>query len=371
MTPNPPSEASGPVAGLWSLSYYASSMLHQDMERQLGEQQTSAASLVAANIEQELQDRLTWLERSAKALGEKRLNNPAALQAFLEDRIAAQQFFNGGLFVTDASGAAVGDFPRSAGRLGVNYMDRDSVPRAIREGKSNVGKPGMGKAQKIPVLALSVPIRDSEARIIGAFVGVLYLGKANFLDNILNDGYGKTGGYLVVAPQYNLIVTATDKRRVMETLPPPGVSPVLDRRAQGDDSTTIFVNPVGDEVLSSAKRIPLADWYVAVLLPTTEAFAPIRDMQHRMLLATLLLTLLAGGITWWMLRRQLAPMTAAATLLAGMADSKLPPQALTIASQDEVGALVGGFNHLLETLNHRGAALAKSEERLKNLVDAC
>ncbi len=186
------------LLSLWGISYFAARILHSDMERQIGAQQTSAASLVAANIEQELQDRLTWLERSAQALGEKRLNNPAALQAFLEDRIATKQFFNGGLIVTDASGTAVGDFPRSAGRLGVNYMDRDSVSRAIREGKSNIGKPGIGKAQKIPVLVLGVPIRDSEDRIIGSFLGVLYLSKTNFLDGILEDGYGKSGGYLAV-----------------------------------------------------------------------------------------------------------------------------------------------------------------------------
>ena len=353
------------VFGLWSLSYFASSTLRQDMERQIGAQQTSAASLVAANIEQELQDRLTWLERSAQALGEKRLNNPAALQAFLEDRIASRQFFNGGLLVTDARGTAVGDFPRSAGRLGVNYMDRESVSRAIREGKSNIGKPGIGKAQKIPVLVLAVPIRDSEDRIIGSLLGVVYLGKANFLDDILKDDYGKTGGYLVVAPQYNLIVTATDKRRVMETLPPPGVSPVLDRRAQGDDSTTIFVNPVGDEVLSSAKRIPLAGWYVAVITPVTEVFAPIRDMQQRMLLGTILFTLLAGGLIWWILQLQLAPMLVAAKSLRTHTDFRSLPN----TTQDEIGDLIGGFNHLLETLEQRGAALAASEARFRDMVN--
>ena len=59
-------------------------------------------------------------------------------------------------------------------------------------------------------------------------------------------------------------------------------------------------------------------------------------------------------------------MTAAATMLSKMADSNQPPQALPIASQDEIGALVGGFNHLLETLDQRGAALAESEQRFRS-----
>jgi signal transduction histidine kinase/ActR/RegA family two-component response regulator len=349
---------------LGGLGYYADRMLHDDMERLIGTQQTSAASLVAGHIEQELQDRLNWLERCAQALGEGRLNNPAALQAFLENRIFAGQLFNGGLIVTDASGTAIGDSPRSAGRLGINYMDRESVALAIRDGKSNIGKPGTGKAQKIPVLVLAVPIRDREDRVIGSILGVLYLGKTNFLSDILEPGFGKTGGYLVVAPQYNLIVTATDRRRVMEDLPPPGVSPILDRRAHGDDSTMIFVNPIGDEVLSSARRIPIAGWYVAAIMPTAEAFAPIRDMQQRILLATVMLTVLACGLTWWLLRWLLAPIQHAAQALS----THTGFQPLPSTSQDEIGNLIGGFNRLLGRLHRREAELEKHRHHLEDLV---
>jgi hypothetical protein len=68
---------------------------------------------------------------------------------------------------------------------------------------------------------------------------------------------------------------------------------------------------MGVEVLASARRIPVANWLIVSALPTEEAFAPIGEMQQRMLLATILLTLLAAGLTWWMLRRQLSPVIAA------------------------------------------------------------
>jgi len=45
-----------------------------------------------------------------------------------------------------------------------------------------------------------------------------------------------------------------------------------------------------------------------VVLPVKEAFAPIQAMQQRMFIATLLLTLLAGGLTWWILQHQLEPV---------------------------------------------------------------
>ncbi|MFH1043558.1 MAG: PAS domain S-box protein, partial [Pseudomonadota bacterium] len=99
------------------------------------------------------------------------------------------------------------------------------------------------------------------------------------------------------------------------------------------------------------------------------AFAPIRDMQRRMLLATIFLTLLAGGLTWWMLRRQLSPMLAAVKTLAALSDTNQPAQPLPIARQDEIGELIGGFNRLLETLAHREEALRESEERFRSLSE--
>jgi hypothetical protein len=84
----------------------------------------------------------------------------------------------------------------------------------------------------------------------------------------------------------------------METTPAEGVSPMIDRFNGGYDGTGIFVNPRGVEVMQSSKGIPQAAWYVGVQLPTAEAFAPILAQQRRLLLSTLLLTLLASLATW-------------------------------------------------------------------------
>jgi PAS domain S-box-containing protein len=113
----------------------------------------------------------------------------------------------------------------------------------------------------------------------------------------------------------------------------------------------------------------VAGWYVSVVLPTEEAFAPIRAMQQNMLLAAIVLTLLAGVLTWWMLRRQLAPMLATVKTLAALSDTNQPPQPLPVARQDEVGELIGGFNRLLKTLAQREEALKESEERYRTLVE--
>lgn len=335
---------------LWALAYYAAKMLRTDMEQLLGDQQRSTVALVAANIDEELKDRLTALETIAADFGKRELKSPAMQQDNLERRSILPLLFNGGYFVTDAAGTTTASVPVKAGRIGINYSRFDNVAAALGEGKSAIGALAIGVVLRVPVFSLAVPIRDAQGQVIGSLVGVINLSSDNFLDKITSNRYGRTGGYLLVDRQQRLIVTGTDKRRIMETLPPAGVSPEIDNFLAGHDGSVIFRDPEGGEVLFSTKIIPVTGWHVAATLPTAEAFAPIRDMQQRMLLATILLTLIAGGLTWWMLRHQLAPIGAAAAALGTRPGQGLMPEPLPVSTQDEIGQLISSFNSLLDAL---------------------
>ena len=345
------------LIGLWSLAFYASRMLREDMQRLLGEQQFSAVSILAAEVNQELEDRLKALETVAGSMTPAMLGHAPAMQALLTQNAVFQAFFSGGIFVVQRDGTVMASMPLSTGRFGVNFMDRDYIATALQDGKSALSKPALGKVIQAPMFAMATPIRDPQGKVIGALAGVVDLSKPNFLDRITNSNYGKSGVYLIAAPQHNLFVTASDKSRIMRPLPAPGLNPMHDKYAKGYEGYGTLVNFRGEEELTAAKGIPVAGWFMAIALPAAEAFAPIRAMQQRMLWATFLLTLLAGVLTWWMLRRQLSPLLAAVKTLATLSNTKENPQPLPITTQDEIGELIGGFNRLLETLGQREAVL--------------
>jgi two-component system sensor histidine kinase/response regulator len=358
------------MISIWLLALYASRMLHADMETLLNEQQFATASFVAREINDELADHLQMLGLVAGKISPALLHNVPALQTFLDDRPAMQSQFNGGLIVYRMDGTAIAETPVSAERIGVNYMGIDSVGAALKEGKSGISRPVLGKKLRAPVIGMTVPIRDTQGMVIGAISGVINLGLPNFIDKTANRRYyGKTGGYVLVAPQYRLIVTATDKHRIMEQLPDAGAFPLIDRFISGYEGSGIFVNPAGVEVLRSSKGIPVAGWYLGVQLPIAEAMAPVRAMEQRMLWATILLSALAGSLTWWWLRRQFSPMLSATTALAIQSDNPQQLQPLPVSSHDEIGQLVGGFNRLLETLSQREAALRDSEMRFRRMFE--
>ena len=325
--------------------------------------------MIAEQLNDAMEDRLKALENVALRISPSLLDDKAALQAFLENRLSFEVLFNAGFMVLNRQGTVIGDVPRATGMVGVNLLDRGSIAKALNEGKSAISEPVMGKKLLAPIFHMTVPVRDAQGNVIAALSGVTNLGKPNFLDKVSKSQYGKTGGCLIVAPQSRLIVAATDRDRIMEKLPPPGVNAVIDRRIQGDEGSDIFVNPKGVELLTSNKGISVAGWLAVVSLPTAEAFAPIRAMKQRMWLSTLLMTLLVGGVTWWILRRQLSPLVQTANTLARLADADQAPQALPIARQDEIGQVIGGFNRLLRTLTERENILKVTTESLRRERD--
>ncbi len=357
------------IVSIWLLAIYSGKILRHDMQHMLSDQQFSTASYVAGEINHQLESRLQSLENIAASLSPSLQDNPATVQTLLEGRTVFQSLFNGGTFVTGIDGVAIADVPSSTERVGVNYLDREYMLAALTEGKTTIGRPIIGKKVIAPIFAMATPIRDVQGKVIGALVGITDLSKPNFLERMAQGHYGKTGDYLLVAPQHRMFITGTENNLTMQPLPGSGVDPLLDRYIKGFEGSGVIVDSRGVEVLSSAKQIPTGGWFIVVRIPTAEAFAPIDDMQQRILLVTIFMTLLAGGLTWWMLRRQLAPMLTAVTLLSTQADSTLPSQPLPITNQDEIGKLLGGFNRLLENLVQRDEALRENRNQLSNIID--
>ena len=352
------------LGSIWSLSIYISRMLREDVMRQLGEHQFSAASYMAAEVGDQLKIRFDALGLIARDIDSSLLRRPADLQTSAEQRPLYQHLFNAGIFVTGADGTAIAEYPR-IGRIGLNYMDRDHVAAALTNGEATIGKPNVGKRVRAPSFGMTVPIRDARGKVIGAVSGATDLSKPNFLDRLTQGAYGTSGYFVLVSSKHRLIVTSSDKRRIMEQLPPPGVNPGLDRIMQGYEGANVRANALGVEVVSATKGIPGSDWNIGVTLPVAEAFGPVHAMQRHMLLATVFLTLLSGTLTWWMLRRELRPLFSTLKQLAMLSDSDKPPQPLTVARNDEIGELIGGFNRLLEALARREQALKDSEEALR------
>lgn len=301
------------LISIWSLTGYFNHVLRLEMQRLMGEQQSSTASFIAGDISAEFKDRMAALELIAGAMAAPLLDHPTTVQMYLEQRPVLQILFNAGVFVTGLDGKAIAEVP-AQGQVSPNYMDQEHITSVLREGKATVGRPSVGKKSLTLSFAITVPIRDAGGKVIGALAGITDLSKPGFLNRIMEGKYGITGGYALISPKDRLIVIASVKRRVMEQLPAKDVIPAMDRMLDGYDGTYIVVNALGTEVMNTARSIAIADWRLVVSIPTEEIFAPIKDIQQRILLVALVLTLIAGTVTWWTLGHYLTLVLSASKL---------------------------------------------------------
>nr|WP_264180094.1 response regulator [Dechloromonas denitrificans] len=353
------------IIGLWTLSFYLGKTLRTELEVLLSEQQMGVASSIARDVNEELTVRLEALDKVASTVTPAMMDDPHRLQKLLDQRLIFPTLFNAGSYIVGRDGIIIADYPRSAGRLGLDLHDKPTVGRALREGKGGVSQPLIGPILKKPVFSLVSPIFDSQGKVIGAIGGIVNLGLPTFLDQVSEAVYGKTGEVLLVSPQSRTIVTSSKNERIFERLPARGVSPAIDRYIAGDEGYSVLINPLGVEVLVAVKRVSVAGWYVAVTLPTVEAFAPVATMQRHMLGGTLLLTLFATCLTWWAMRRQLTPLVSAAQKINAMAASAEAPQHLPVVRNDEVGTLIAGFNRLVDALAEREQLVGEAKTTLE------
>lgn len=357
------------IIGVWILSYYISHKLQSDLTKQISERQLSSTALLADQINNDLVEKIRTLESMAAKIGEIGLDNPAQLQLFLEDRFIIRRDYNAGAAIADSSGTAIASVPKSIRRIGINYRDLENIAFTLETGQSSISKVEIGKAVKDFSFNIAVPVRSSDNKVIGVLTGVIDLTKPNFLDKIARNRYGESGYYLLEDQKSRLIITSTNKARVLQPQSPPGKNWLIDRHLQGYEGSGISRNQYGVEVLASAKRIPAANWMIVSALPTTEAFAPIRQMNLRVLWSMIFFTLILGSIIWWLLWRELSPIFTTIKKLTSLTNSETHQELLPETNHGEIGDLIKAFNHLLSTLHDRENALAESEFRWKFAIE--
>lgn len=345
------------VVGIWLLYFLMSHQLHEGMQKQLANQQTSIASILATQVDEELRERYSVLENIAEKTAPISQVDNKLIQSILQQQIVIQRLFNAGAFVVNSEGIAIASVHSSIKRVGVSYIDRDYIVAALKHGCASITKPVIGKVLGTPIFNIVIPVRDAQGTVVGALIGVTDLGKPNFLDKVFQNSYSKTGYFLLQDAKNRLIITGTDKRRIMQPLPSPGTDKLIDRHVAGFDDTGITFNPNGQEVLASAKRVSVTDWFIVVALPAKEAFAPIENLTNYLMFFSILMTLIAGSLIWWMLKRELVPLFTAVRQLAMLSKAGVGHQRLPISGNNEISELLGGFNNLLDVLGERESQL--------------
>jgi len=351
------------VAGIWGLAARVAAVVHADLGDALMRSMSATVGYVEAAVSSNLQLRMDVLKGIAESFAPGRLGDPAYVQQVLKQTGVSAAMFPLGLIVADSNGIYIADYPAVPGRRGASIRDTDFFRRIMAGATQAVSSPLLGRTAKQPLFRIGVPLRDASGAAAGVLFGGAIASDPTMLGNLEQGKIGAHGFVSVLSPKDHLIVSSTDRDRIMQRLPAKGVNPLLDRRLEeGFEGPGITTTSYGVEILTVARKMHITGWVIVAAAPTAEVFAPIAALKRQIYLAALLISLVVAATVGLILRRQLSPLRNAAESMRRMTHGEQALSAIAVDRKDEIGELIGSFNQLAAERIRLDAALRQEVE---------
>lgn len=356
------------LAGIWGLAWRTATVVQADIEKLLADQLSTATSYVATDIDAKIQLRLRALHKLAESITPELMADPDRLRTHLRQVAPAHSELRLGFFVLDRQGTIIADQFTLLRAIGTSFKDRPFFTKALTSRQAVIAEPVLGRLNNVPVISIAIALRDTSDQVMGVLSGTLYPSDPGLFGQMEGTRLGDTGYFIVISPQSRLIVSATDKTRILQTIPP-GANELLERRIrEGYDGPGIAITSTGLETFTVSRRLPTTGWILVAGMETREVFAPIANQKRQIYWSATFMTLMMILILRQVLARQFAPLIKTSTSMREMIDGQTAFAPLPVRRGDEIGQLIESFNalvlwrtvaeHQMEFLAHHDALTA-------------
>jgi signal transduction histidine kinase/CheY-like chemotaxis protein len=286
-----------------SLQFY---VLRSDIVQRIETHEYRQLSSFASNLDERLQDSMDMLSQVAKHLPAAHLNDLGRLEQLLQREHALLTVYDD-LYIFDAKGVLLVDWPVKPGRRTLDMSSRDYIQGVIQTQAAVISKPILGRATQQPIVVVAAPIFDPKNQLVGMLGGVLNLYKPNLLGSIASRKNGKSGYYYLVT-QDRVRIAHPDSSLILQKVPENSTNTPFENAIQGFEGTQEGTTTRGLQGLFTFKRLQTTDWIIASVIPSAEAFAPIADLYTKMIAITLLLMLTLVPLMWGFVSKLIHPL---------------------------------------------------------------
>ncbi|MEI8169649.1 MAG: histidine kinase dimerization/phospho-acceptor domain-containing protein, partial [Rhodoferax sp.] len=349
--------------------------LRGNLTDRIQNEQFQLLSEVGSHLDDKFDERLSALTLSAKVVPQDKLSDLVALEKYLQSKTTLLMLFDD-LYVFDAKGVLLVDWPVKPGRRQLDMSSRDYIQNVRDTLKPYISQPIMGKATKQPIVVVAAPVLNAKGELVAIIGGVLNLYKPNLIGELGSRKIGDSG-YFYMTSKDRQVIAHPDRTRIMQPAPSATENPAFAKALEGFEGTLEGTNSRGLHGLFTFKRLKSTDWILASVIPTEEAFRPVVELQRRMALITVLLMLIAIPLLWVLSHRLVQPLGRLAAAMRERASSMkngVVSKPVTEAGSSEIRTVAAAFNGFLAARNEAEQALAASEAHrsliMENLAQA-
>lgn len=275
-----------------------------ELEQQAKTQVQTIAQLVASDLDDKLARRLETISHVADSftMDEAVLN--ARAKILIRQQTALQHLFDG-LYIVDAAGKVLAEYPEAYEQTGLDISQRDYFQDVSKRFTPVISEPYESNYQGKPAVMIAAPVFDHRQRFIGMIGGALLLSGENFMEEVATVQIGKTG-YLGVATRSGVTLAHGRTENVM--VPVRVENPVLRDAMEGFEGTRKTNNSEGEQTIMSIRQMDQVPWFVAAVWPAREAFAPTTRMADAFVWMLLGVIAVIAPLALWIFRRLMAPL---------------------------------------------------------------
>ena len=343
--------------------------MRDDFTRVLLSQQSSLISRTAAELDDKLGMLLQIVTLTARQQPPELMAQPAQLREYYSRRSMLVLFDD--VLVLDAHGAVVADMPEVAGRTGINVAEREYFQTVLRTRQPMITEPMLGKSSGMPIVQMVAPVLAADGQVAGVVIGVLRLYKDNLLGRLRSEKIGKSGYYFILTrgavPRY---VLHPDTSRLLQPRQPSANLTTTQLLKEDGEGSMVSTNSRGITAVNSFKRLKSVNWLLATSLPVADAFEPFDGVLYRLVLWSILASLLAAFVLGWVTVRLLSPLVRLRNTLLALRTSGSRFTPVPVQQRDEIGELTEAFNGLMserdrlqQELESRAAELEQERDR--------
>jgi len=334
--------------------------MRDDFTKVLFTQQTALINRTAEELDDKLLMLLDIVKVSARNQPPELAATPARLRDYYRDRAVLALFDD--VLVLGRDGKIIVDLPELPGRVGVDAHDRAYFQKVMQTRQATITEPLIGRANKQPIVQMVAPVLDQHGEVVCVLIGVLRLYKDNLLGHLRTAKVGRTGYYFALTRnEVPLYVLYPDVTRLLKPRVPHANPAVTRAISDGFEGTVISTNSNGLRALNSFKTLKSVDWVLAASLPVEEAFEPFDGVLYRLLLWSVLASILAAALIGWLTLRLMAPLIRLRDTMVALRSDSSQFTPLPVTVEDEVGQLTQAFNGMM---HERLAA----DARLQSLI---
>jgi signal transduction histidine kinase len=328
-------------------------------------QQFALVSSIAHDLDSNIQSAHKALIAVAEHAPADTFNNPAAAQAWLQDRAGVSSIFTSVLAILDHTGTLVASYPLAPENHGKSFAYRDYFMTTMRSGKPTISAPFVISTNKHPVIMMTAPLRAPDGSIKAILCGAIDLMEEKGIFRAVKETRVGISGYLYLYAQDRTMVMHPDDSRILTQDVKPGSNKYLDKALEGFEGSGETVNSRGIPFLASFKRLQTTGWILVANYQLEDALEPITRFRNYFLLGMFFVLLTVMALAWKLGSGLARPIEG----LVGQLNALAKPDAdrtqrLEIRRTDELGVLAAAFNTLLDTVQRHEKDLEEAHTQI-------